>query len=524
MAAHDPDKVVAPALTNQTRGDGETNELNASGHRQELSRNFNLLSLAGLGVTVGNVWPAVGGSILVAIFNGGPPGVLYEFLVVSVFYWTVAASIAELASAIPSSAGVYHWASVTPGPRWGRAVGFFAGWWNYLAWVLGLASMSSILGNTLVQMYALGHPDLVVEPWHVFLAYVLSTWCSCAVVCLANSAMPWFTKVGIFFILAGFLITVIVMAAMPGLPGRPGHASSAFVWRDWTADIGYSDGFVFVAGMLNGAFSVGAVDATTHLAEEIRDPQRNIPIAIGLQMSIGFVTGLCYLITIMYAITDYDALFESPYPIAEIYRQGTGSVAGAIGLLSLVMVCIGLTVVGLYVTCGRTLWALARDGATPFPRVLGKVNHRLDMPLWATLATVVLATLLAAIYVGNTTAFNALVGAFILCSSSSFLAAILPNLITGRRNITYGPFHMRGWVGFVVNGVACAYMLVWFVIYSFPYALPTDAASMNYASLIWGGFTILVALWWFLGTGRDYQGPKTTGGLGVEVEGMRNEA
>jgi hypothetical protein len=72
----------------------------------------------------GNVWPAVGGSILVAIFNGGPPGVIYEFITVSVFYWIIAASIAELASAIPSSGGVYHWASVTPGKRWGRVVGY----------------------------------------------------------------------------------------------------------------------------------------------------------------------------------------------------------------------------------------------------------------------------------------------------------------------------------------------------------------------------------------------------------------
>jgi len=48
--------------------------LNASGHVQELDRNFNLVSLAGVGLVVGNVWPALGGSILVAIFNGGPPG------------------------------------------------------------------------------------------------------------------------------------------------------------------------------------------------------------------------------------------------------------------------------------------------------------------------------------------------------------------------------------------------------------------------------------------------------------------
>ncbi|KAK0614908.1 amino acid permease [Bombardia bombarda] len=502
----------------ETETETETDiNVNDSGHIQEVSRQFNLVSLAGVGLVVGNVWPAIGGSILVAIFNGGPPGVLYEFIAVSVLYWTVAASIAELASAIPSSAGVYHWASVTAGPgsSWGRVLGFFAGWWNYLAWVLGAASIASILGNTIVQMYALNHADsgFVARPWHVFIVYLIATWLACAAVCLGNKAMPRVNSFGVFAILAGFLITVIVVVAMPGRDGRPPHASSAFVWTEWTADVGYPDGFVFVAGMLNGAFSVGAVDATTHLAEEIPNPHVNVPRAIGLQMGIGFVTGLCYLIAIMYAIHDYDALFASPYPIAEIYLQATGSVAGATGLLALIMACIGLTVVGLYITCGRTLWALARDRATPFSAELGHVHQSLGVPLWSTISSAALVTVLGCIYVGSTTAFNAFVGSFILLSSSSFLAAVLPNLLTGRTNITYGPFHMRGWVGFAVNGVACGYMLAWFVIYCFPYYLPVAAADMNYASLIWGGLTVMVAMWWFLGARNGYEGPKTTGGF-----------
>lgn len=49
--------------------------VNASGHVQELQRNFNLWSLSGIGIVVGNVWPAAGGAILVALFNGGPPGI-----------------------------------------------------------------------------------------------------------------------------------------------------------------------------------------------------------------------------------------------------------------------------------------------------------------------------------------------------------------------------------------------------------------------------------------------------------------
>ncbi|UQC76141.1 amino acid permease [Colletotrichum lupini] len=491
---HDESEATAPNVNKTRSADQHDVAINASGHVQELERNFNLLSLAGVGLVVGNVWPAIGGSILVAIFNGGPPGVLYEFIAVSVCYWTVTASIAELASAIPSSAGVYHWASVTPGRRWGRV------------------------------MYALNHTGFEAKPWHVFIVYIIATWLACAIVCLANSAMPRINDFGVFAIVAGFLITVITVAVMPGRDGRPPHASSSFVWTEWTADIGYPNGFVFVAGTLNGAFSVGAVDATTHLAEEIPNPQRNVPIALGLQLGIGFITGFCYLVTIMYAINDYDALFESPYPIAEIYRQATGSAAGATGLLALILICIGLTLMGLYITCGRTLWALARDGASPRPSLLGHVSPRLGMPMWSTVLSAILVTVLGAIYVGSTTAFNAFVGSFILLSSSSYLAAILPNLLSGRKMVAYGPFHMRGWIGFAINGIACSYMLVWFVIYCFPFALPTNAQSMNYACLIWGGFTVFVGLWWLLGARKGYEGPTTTGGAVIEATSHHHAA
>lgn len=114
-------------------------------HPQELERRFSLLSICGIAISTGESWVALGGSLTVAIYNLGPPGVLYGLLVTSCLYWFVAASIAELASAIPSSGTVYHWASITAGPRYGRFCGWFAGWWNFLAWIMGTASLGSFM-------------------------------------------------------------------------------------------------------------------------------------------------------------------------------------------------------------------------------------------------------------------------------------------------------------------------------------------------------------------------------------------
>jgi choline transport protein len=71
-ASHEVSSQESPKHEQVAAGEGGL--VNASGHVQELNRNFSLISLAGVGLSVGNVWPAIGGSILVAIFNGGPPG------------------------------------------------------------------------------------------------------------------------------------------------------------------------------------------------------------------------------------------------------------------------------------------------------------------------------------------------------------------------------------------------------------------------------------------------------------------
>lgn len=67
---------------------------------------------------------------------------------------------------------------------------------------------------------------------------------------------------------------------------------------------------------------------------------------------------------------------------------------------------------------------------------------------------------------------------------------------------------MKGLWGFAVNGVSCAYIAVFVVIFCFPFSMPAEASSMNYASLITGGLTIFVAAFWFWRRG-DYVGPKS---------------
>ncbi|KAF2453461.1 putative choline transport protein [Lineolata rhizophorae] len=483
--------------------------INASGHVQELDRNFSLLSVTAVGITTGNVWAALGGSIVVAIYNGGAAGVLYEFIVVSVFYWGIAACLAELASAIPSAAGVYHWASVTAG-SYGRSVGWFAGWWNYFAWIFGGASMSSILANQLVSMWALFHPDYVQERWHVFVTYLIMTWICCCTVLFFNELLPKLQSLGLYFILIGVFVTIMVCAIMPSTTGS-GHASSRFVFADWENQTGWSsDGFVFLAGMLNGAYAVGTPDCVSHLAEELPKPRINIPKAVLMQYIAGFVTAFCYIIALFYSITDLDAVFNSPFsfPLAEIYRQATGSRGGSLGLLIVIFLPTVFTCMGTYITSGRMLWTLARDDATPFSGWMGTVSKRWHNPWNATLVCGGVCTVMGCIYVGSTTAFNAFVGSFVVLTTLSYLAAIMPHMLTRRATVVPGPFWMPNPVAYPVMFLSCGYIMMSVIIYCFPYAKPFDAQSMNYSCVITGGLTIIVGAWWLYKRTRGYVGPK----------------
>lgn len=107
------------------------------------------------------------------------------------------------------------------------------------------------------QMYALFHPDFTPEKWHVLMAYIACSWTCCLFVMFGNRVLPKINDLGLFFIVAGVVISVAVCTILP-TTRKTGYASNHFVWSDWQNGTGYSNnGFVFVMGMLNGAFALG---------------------------------------------------------------------------------------------------------------------------------------------------------------------------------------------------------------------------------------------------------------------------
>jgi hypothetical protein len=268
------------------------------------------------------------------------------------------------------------------------------------------------------------------------------------------------------------------------------------------------------------------------MSEEIAQPRINVPKGIFSQLLTGFTFAFAFYIALLYAITDLDVIFNSPlitFPLANIYFQATFSVPATTALLVIFTIDIFVTIPGAWMTAGRMLWTLARDDATPFPATISAISPRWRNPFNAQVVCAVLATVLTGIYIGSATAFNAFVGLFIIFTTMSYLAALLPHILTRRKHILPGPFYTRGVKGYIIIGIACMYIIVFNVLYMFPYTYHVaNPSSMNWASVMFTGITVCLAAgyWWKTRWG-GYVGPRvelngnnevTVGRVGLDRE------
>ncbi|KAK1512349.1 choline transporter [Colletotrichum costaricense] len=412
--------------------------LNAAGYKDQLNRQYGFFGLASMALTVDNAWVALGSSISVSILNGGPPGIIYGLLVAVFYYSLIGLSLSELASAVPTAGGVYHWATIAGGPRWGRVLGFFTGWINFYGWLFSLAALLQISSNVAVSMYAVWNWDTYVsQPFHVFIGYLIILWGCAAFIVFANKYAPYTQQAGTIFVLIGGVVTIVVLAAMPKQ-----HASNHFVWGSFDENntTGWSGGVAFLLGVLNGAFTIGTPDSVTHMAEEMPHPKKDLPKAILLQISLGFVYAFCFAVALSYAITDITALqggFNS-FPLTNIYVQATTSSNGirnpgaAFGLLFIMLGCV-------------------------------------------------VATGLGAIPLGSSAAFLALASSFIILTSVSYAIPFAANMLSGRKYFPRGPFHL-GKAGYIINGLAVLFIVLFDIMFCFRTSFGTMGSSSSKAA------------------------------------------
>ncbi|PWY71045.1 amino acid transporter, partial [Aspergillus sclerotioniger CBS 115572] len=470
------------------------------GHKQELKRHFSVWGLIGMAANCTVSWTGLGLGLITSISAGGPGALIYGFILVFVLQCFLGTSLAELVSAYPVEGGMYHWSAVIAPKRYSASLSFATGWSAVFGWIFTTASTNLIFAQSFMALVAL-YTNFVVQPWMTFVAYQGFNIISSGIVMFGNKWMPTINKFSMFYVqFAWFSILVTVTATAPK------HNDANFVFQTWINETGWKNNIIcFITGLVNPLYSLGGLDGITHITEEMPDPGRNAPLALACTLAIAFVTGLSFLLSLMFSVQDYSSLANSPtgLPIAELFRQVTQSRGGAFGLVFLLCVAVGPSLLGSQLSTGRMLWAFARDDGLPFSKFCSKVNNRFGVPINAQLCIGIIIALLGCIYLGSSTAFNSMMSSAVTINNIAFLIPILTNVLLRRKTMHRGPFSLGFVTGMTVNIVTVWWLMFAIVFFSFPYAMPVTTSNMNYTCVCVGGFLLLELIWWIV-AGKTY--------------------
>ncbi|KAJ5117199.1 hypothetical protein N7448_004141 [Penicillium atrosanguineum] len=471
------------------------------GHKQELARHFSVWSLVGLAANCTISWTGLGLGLITAINAGGPGALIYGFILVWILQSFVGASLAEFVSAYPTEGGMYHWIAAIAPKRYNSILSFATGWSTVFGWIFTTASTNLIYATTVMAMIALYHEDLVVKPWMTFVAYQILNIVTSGVVMFGNRFIPAINKFSLIYLQLAWFITMVTVAA-----AAPVHNDSKFVFRTWINNTGWDNNVMcFITGLVNPLYSLGGLDGISHITEEMPNPGKNAPLGLAITLSIALVTGLAYLLTLMFSVQNYNSLADTQtgLPLAEIFYQVTSTKGGAFGLVFMVWIALGPCVIGSQLSTGRVFWAFARDEGLPLSRVWARVHPRLGSPFNAQLCVGVIIALLGLIYLGSTTAFNSMMSSAVTINNLAYLVPILTNVILFRKTMQKGPFYMSQVTGMTVNIISVLWLVFAIIFFSFPYEMPATSSNMNYTCVVIGGFLLIELAWWII-AGNKY--------------------
>ncbi|KAF4925178.1 Choline transport protein [Colletotrichum viniferum] len=355
----------------------------------------------------------------------------------------------------------------------------------------------------------------------LFYNYVLSFVCSvCIAASLGEIASIYPTAGGVIHVVA-FVAILIVLGVM-----APKNTSS-FVFTEFVNSSGWTnDGVSWLVGLISAVYPFLGYDAACHMAEEIPNATRNVPIAmvamVGSVVANGLM-GLVYVVVLLFSTRSLETLLATPtwFPFMQIYLDATKSRAGATVMsLTLITVAIAATV-GCITSASRTLWAFARDKAVPFDAYFSHVHKDLQIPVRAIAVVTIMQLLLGFLYLGNTTAFNAVLSMAIIGIYLSYSIPIAYMLLVGRNRLTrkeYGPFRLGGFLGPVLNVVSLVWMTVVIIFSTFPSAQPVMTQNMNYSTVVMAGWLVSGLCYYFARGHAKFEVPVV---ISKVVEGVR---
>lgn len=110
---------------------------------------------------------------------------------------------------------------------------------------------------------------------------------------------------------------------------------------------------------------------------------------------------------------------------------------------------------------------------------LQSIHPRHKVPVKAAILCWAIIAILGFVYLGSTTAFNALVGCNVLLANISFAFPIALLLFGRRKYLKPSLFPLGNFLGPIINAVALVWIIFMVVFFDFPFTMPVHADNMS---------------------------------------------
>ncbi|KAG8735797.1 hypothetical protein FRC10_010149 [Ceratobasidium sp. 414] len=482
-----------------------------------MERQFSFFSIIGLAFAILNSWTAMAASLNIVLPSGGPVAMLWGLAVSTVGALCLSASLAEICHIYPTSGGPYHWSAVLSPPEWAPLISWICGWFAVTGWWALVATAGSLAGSLITGIIAFLHPNYEVQRWHIFLIFEVWMFGAFFINTFGVRLLPGINRAALTWSIAGMAVICITCLAC----ASPNYESGRFVFGGYVNETGWSNGVAWILGLLQSAFGLTGFDAVSHIVEEMPDPHIHAPRAMVLAVLIGATSSFAFLVVLLFCLTDIDAVITSPAgALLEIIYQATNN--RAVWLLpgkvnpfcaSWKMPGIDSDRAGIMTGASRMTHAFARDNGLPFSRVFAHINSRFRVPLASLALTTALCVIFGCIYLGSSSALNAILSSSVVALNISYSIPVALLLIRGRHllhppGLPAPPTFTLGRIGGpIANIVGLAFAVLTTVFFLFPPVLPVTPANMNYTIVVFGVIALVSIITWITSGRRNFKGP-----------------
>lgn len=472
------------------------------GYEQDFKRDLNIWSATAFCFSVMGVVASVPGTLVFPLTYGGHVGIVWGWFTASVFVWAVAASLAELCSAMPTCGVLYYWAARLAPRRYSALAAWLTGWTNVIGQLALVCSIEFTTAAMIADAVSISSNFTVFYSDAIKYGLTLALLALHLVIC--SSATHVLAKLNYLYVLINFGTFIAVLVTL-GVMADKHSASVAF--SDFQNNSKWeSSGFTWLLSMTAAMWCLTGYDAAAHVAEETSNAARVGPWAMFIAVAGTTTLGWALSIMISFCVPDPAALLDSKLymPIAQLYNDIIGK-HGALALWSFTIVIQFNTAAAQVVDASRVVYAFARDGAFPFSDHIASVHPRLKSPVNAVLFTVVGAGIIALLSL-STTAMTALASTSVIGLYISYSIPIFLRATVARNSFEPGPWNL-GKFSIPVAAISCSWIFFITIILLFPAEPDPEASELNWGFLIIGVVLGGSLIAWILSARKWFKGP-----------------